>query len=73
MELLVSILFFWLFFKAVGLTFRIAWGVTKIIVSVLFAVALPLLIGCLLFAGGVVILVPVALVAVAFCILRACV
>ena len=73
MELLVSILFFWLFFKALGLAFRLAWGVAKIIVSLLFAVALPLLIGCLLFAGGVVILVPVALVAVAFCILKACV
>ena len=73
MELLVSILFFWLFFKALGLAFRLAWGVAKIIASLLFAVALPLLIGCLLFAGGVVILVPVALVAVAFCILKACV
>ena len=73
MELLVSILFFWLFFKALGLAFQLAWGVAKIIASLLFAVALPLLIGCLLFAGGVVILVPVALVAVAFCILKACV
>lgn len=73
MELLFSILFFWLFFKALGLAFRIAWGVTKIIASVLFAIALPLLIGCLVCAGGVLILIPVVLVAIAFWILKACV
>ena len=39
----------------------------------LFAVAVPLLILCLVFAGGVFLLVPVALVAVAFGLLKACV
>ena len=53
MELLVLILFCWLFFKAVGLVFRMAWGTAKIVASLLFAVAVPLLIVCLLFAGGV--------------------
>lgn len=73
MELLMLILFCWLFFKALGLAFRAAWGAAKIIASLLFAVAVPLLILCLVFAGGVFLLVPVALVAVAFGLLKACV
>ena len=73
MELLVVILFCWLFFKAVGLAFRMAWGTAKILASLLFAMAVPLLILCLIFAGGVVLLLPLALVGIAFGIARACV
>lgn len=73
LELLTTVLFCWLFFKAIGLAFRAAWGVTKIVASILFAVAVPLLIGCLMFAGGILLLVPIALVAIAFGLLKACV
>lgn len=73
LELLIVIGFCWLFFKAIGLAFRAAWGAAKIIASLLFAVAVPMLVLCLLFAGGVILLVPVALVAVAFGLLKACV
>ena len=73
MELLVLILFCWLFFKAVGLAFRMAWGAAKIIASVLFVLAVPLLILCLVFAGGVFLLLPLALVGIAFGLLKACV
>ena len=73
MEFLVVILFCWLFFKAVGLAFRMAWGTAKILASLLFALAVPLLILCLIFAGGVVLLLPLALVGIAFGIARACV
>lgn len=73
MELLVVVLFCWLFFKAVGLAFRMAWGTAKIIASLLFAVAVPLLILCLVFAGGVLLLLPLALIGIAFGVLRACV
>ncbi len=72
LDLIVSILFFWLFFKAIGLALKMTWGITKFIASLLFTVALPLLIGCLLFAGGVVILIPLGLVALAFGLLKAC-
>lgn len=72
LEFIVAILFFWLFFKAIGLALKMTWGVTKLIVSVLFTVALPLLIGCLLFAGGLVILIPLGLMALAFGLLKAC-
>lgn len=71
-ELLVFILFVWLFVKAVGLAFRVTWGLAKAIAVILFSLALPALIGCFLVAGGVVLLIPVALVGTAFGILKAC-
>ena len=73
MELLAVIVFCWLFFKAVGLAFRMAWGTAKILASVLFAVAVPMLILCLVFAGGLLLLLPLALIGIAFGVLRACV
>ena len=57
---------------ALGLALKMAWGTAKIIASVLFAIALPLLGICLLFAGGLVLLLPIALVGIAFGLLKAC-
>ena len=71
-ELLVLILFVWLFVKAIGLTFRVTWGLAKVIAVILFALAVPALFVCLLVIGGAAILIPVALVAAAFGILKAC-
>jgi len=71
LEILVIILFCWLFFKAVGLAFRVAWGTTKILASLLFAVAVPMLIAGVLFAGGILLLLPLILVAIAFALLKA--
>lgn len=73
MELLAVVLFCWLFFKAVGLAFRMAWGTAKIIASLLFTIAVPLLILCLVFAGGIFLLLPLALIGIAFGLLKACV
>ena len=53
LEILTVILFCWLFFKALGLAFRVAWGTTKILAALLFTVAVPMLVVCLLFAGGI--------------------
>lgn len=71
LEILLTILFCWIFFKALGLAFKVAWGATKIIASVLFAVAIPLLVVCLVFAGGLLLLIPVGMIAVAFGLLKA--
>lgn len=71
LELLFVVLFCWLFFKAVGLAFRVAWGGAKIVASLLFAIAVPMLVGCLVFAGGLLLLIPIALIAVAFALLKA--
>lgn len=73
LDLIIVILFCWLFFKALGLAFRLAWGTAKIVASVLFAIAVPMLALCLIFAGGLMLLVPLALVSIAFGVLKACV
>ena len=71
-ELLVLIVFMWLFVKAVGLAFRVTWGLAKVIAVVLFAAALPALIGGFLAAGGIALLIPVALVGMAWGVLKIC-
>ena len=73
LDILITVLFCWLFFKAIGLAFKVAWGLTKVIASLLFAIALPMLVCCLIFAGGLLLLVPLALLGIAFGLLKACV
>ena len=73
LEILITILFCWLFFKAAGLIFKVAWSAAKIIATVMLVVACPLLAICLLFVGGLAVLIPVALIAAASGILKACV
>ena len=70
LEILSVILFCWLFFKAIGLAFRVAWGTTKILASLLFAVAVPMLVAGVLFAGGILLLLPLILVTIAFALLK---
>lgn len=73
LDILFTVLFCWLFFKAMGIAFHVAWGTAKLIASLLFAVALPMLVLMLVFAGGLLLLVPLAMVAIAWAILKACV
>lgn len=73
LDLLFVFAFFWLFFKALGLALRLAWGTTKVIASLLFGIAVPLLVVCGIFAGGIALLLPLALVGIAFGLLKACV
>ena len=72
-ELFVIILFCWLAFKAIGLALSLTWGAAKILASLLFVIAVPVLFVCLLFAGGVVLLLPVAMIGLAWGVLKACV
>ena len=71
-ELLTVAIFIWLLVKTAGFAFRLTWGLAKIAASILIAVALPVLIVCLAFAGGIVLLVPLVMVAAAAGILKAC-
>ena len=71
-EILVTVLCIWLFIKAIGLALKITWGMAKIAATILMVLALPALVLCLLFAGGLLLLLPVALIAVAIGILKAC-
>lgn len=72
LEVLFTVLFIWLLFKVIGLAFRVAWGAAKIAASVLFTLAVPLLVLCLIFAGGMLILIPIAMLGAAFGLLKSC-
>ena len=71
-ELLTVVFFLWLMIKAIGLAFRLTWGLAKIAASILIGLALPVLIFCFIFVGGIALLVPVGMIAVAVWILKAC-
>ena len=72
-ELITVVVFVWLMAKAIGLAFRLTWGVAKVVASIMMAIALPVLICCLLFAGGIALLVPIVVIAMAVGILKACI
>ena len=71
-EILTVAVFVWLLAKSIGLMLKLTWGVAKIAASILMAVALPVLIVCLVFASGIVLLVPIILITIAASILKAC-
>ena len=73
LELLTIVIFCWLSFKLLGLFLRMAWGMAKIVATLLFIIALPLLVVCLIFTGGMALLFPLALLALALGIVKACV
>ena len=70
-ELLITAVFIWLFVKAIGFSLKLAWGAARLIGSLLFVLALPALVICLLFAGGAVLLVPLLMVGAACWVLKA--
>lgn len=72
-ELLTIIVFIWLLIKTIGLAFKLTWGMAKIIASILMLFAVPLLVVCLLFVGGAILIVPVVMIGIAAGIVKACV
>ena len=72
-ELLTLVVFIWLLVKTIGLAFRLTWGVAKVIASILMVIALPVLIICLVFVGGMALMIPIAVIGIAFGLLKACV
>jgi hypothetical protein len=73
LDLIITLVFFWLFFKVLKLVFKMTWGIAKFAVSLLFSIAVPMLLGCLFFAGGLLILVPLGLIGLAFGIVKHCI
>lgn len=61
LDILLTILFISLFIWTIKLMFKLTWGVAKIIAVILMIIALPTLIGGLMVAGGLILLIPVAL------------
>ena len=72
-ELLTIVVFVWLLIKTIGLAFKLTWGMAKIVASILLVLALPLLIVCLLFVGGAILIVPVAMIGIAAGIMKFCI
>lgn len=70
-EFLVIVVFLWLLVKAVGLAFRISWGIAKVVASILIVLACPVLVVCVVFMGGIFLLIPVAILAIAAMVLNA--
>ena len=71
-ELLTIVIFLYLMFKAIGLALKLTWGAAKIAASILIGLAFPVLIVCFFFVGGIALLVPVIMIAIAAGILKAC-
>ncbi len=69
-EIIISVIAVFLLIKAISLAFKITWGITKIIATILIALAIPLFIVCLIFAGGLFLLIPVGLIAGAIGIIK---
>lgn len=72
-EFLIVIAFVWLMIKAVGLAFKLTWGAAKVVASILMTIALPLLVVCFVFVGGIALILPVGLIALSMGILKSCV
>ena len=71
-ELLTVIVFIWLMVKAIGFALKLTWGIAKIVASILIGLAFPVLIVCLVFVGGVALLIPIIMITIAAGILKAC-
>ena len=61
LDILLTVLFISLFIWTVKLLFKLTWGIAKVIAVILLILALPTLIGGLMVAGGLILLIPVAL------------
>lgn len=73
LELLITVFTVWLGIKAIGLMLKLTWGITKLVAGILIVLAFPALLGCLLFTGGILLLIPLAMIAIAAGIVKACV
>lgn len=69
-EIIISILAIVLLIKAISLTFRITWGLAKIVATILLVLAVPIFIVCLVLVGGFFLLIPVGLIAAAIGIIK---
>ena len=71
-KILTVAIFIWLLITSIGFMFELTWGVAKIAAGILMVAALPVLIICVVFAGGIALLVPIILISIAAGILKIC-
>ena len=72
LEILVSIAFIWVGFHALKLMFKVAWCLAKVFAIILMVLAFPGLLVCIFVIGGAIVLVPFAMLALAFGLLKSC-
>lgn len=71
-EILVTIVFAWLFWLALRLVFSVSWGLAKGIAVILCVLALPGLVIGLMSAAGFLLLIPLGILAAAWGLLKVC-
>lgn len=71
-QLLTIAIFIWLLVKVAGFAWRLTWGVAKVAAFLLIGLAIPMMIVCFAFVGGIILLVPLVMIAIAAAILKAC-
>ena len=71
-EILTVVIFLWLLAKTVSMAWKLTWGMARIAASILIGLAVPLLVVCLVFAGGLFLVLPLAVIGIAFAVLKAC-
>ena len=72
-NIIITVVFIWLMIKAIGFALKLTCGAARIVASILMVIALPVLILFLLFAGGVLLLIPLAMVGIAAGVLKSCI
>ena len=60
----------WLLIKSIPLLFKVTWGITKFIATILIILALPLIVICLMFVGAFKLLIPLVVILIAFGLLK---
>jgi hypothetical protein len=63
-ELLVTGLFLWIAFHLMVFSVKVAWGLAKVVGVGLFLLAIPVMLVCLMFVGGVFLLASLVLLIV---------
>ena len=71
-EIVFTVVAIFLFALAFKLALKLTWGAAKIAAICLLVLAVPVFILLLIFAGGLLLLLPVALIAGAIGLIKAC-
>lgn len=71
-EFLIICLFLWISFHLMLFSVKVAWGLAKVISAILFLLAVPAMMVCLVFAGGVFLMLPLAMIGAAYGLLKCC-
>ena len=69
-ELISVGIYLWLLFVVGKLLFKVAWGATKVVAGILFVLSFPAIACAVLLASGLILLLPVGLLAIAVILLK---